>query len=574
MDAVEKYRLNRIKRLEQKYGKYHGPRVRFDDDDDKNNGGGSKGGGHGNTKIPFGLCQREGIDINPDWTPKDAWNALSGKGYSAADVYKELKSTGKVAKRDVKITFTPYVPEKPKMDKKQAEQVVKDYKARGKQLKSLQKERDALDKEYTDAKHGFSFCAWKSEDLLKQIEDHEKQKPPYSGVDYDAWSEKNQELHSKLAENTKKANEYMKTRDDKKKQLDDKKDEIQAFQDQEEEENRKCREAMQSVVDQSPFKDNVKKYRELEQDLKPVMREKGSLDSRLREHEIAKKHYQELAEKTTDPEFREYCEDHVLLSQSEISAIKEKKAKVDAKVADITGQMGSMKDGIKQKDWKQVQDYMNELDTIPESKYSDLQSYALDMRIKKVSYKNIMKHVKQPSEEDIIATLGGGDNTGGSCASLVLAYAANKAGYNVLDFRGGASRSVVASNYDNMIKKLGGFRESSPDDFRSAHTILNNVEEGKEYCFAAGSHAAVIRKRNGKIEYLELQSHGSNGWFELNDNSLKRRFKCRSRRTRSFAPSSLIEIGKVSESKEAISYLGYVNTAEDKQKKGRYGGIR
>lgn len=50
MDAVEKYRRRRDKRLAARG-------IRFDDDDE-NNGGSSKGGGHGNTKIPFGLCQR------------------------------------------------------------------------------------------------------------------------------------------------------------------------------------------------------------------------------------------------------------------------------------------------------------------------------------------------------------------------------------------------------------------------------------------------------------------------------------------------------------------------------------
>ena len=60
---------------------------RFDDDDEDN-------GNHGNTKIPFGLCQREGITVQPGWTPKDAWNALEGKGYSASETYKKLKETG------------------------------------------------------------------------------------------------------------------------------------------------------------------------------------------------------------------------------------------------------------------------------------------------------------------------------------------------------------------------------------------------------------------------------------------------------------------------------------------------
>lgn len=94
MDAVEKYRRRRDKRLAVRG-------IRFDDDDE-NNGGSGKGRRHGNTKIPFGLCQREGIKVQPNWTPKDAWDALAGKGYSAGEVYKELKETGKVAPKESK----------------------------------------------------------------------------------------------------------------------------------------------------------------------------------------------------------------------------------------------------------------------------------------------------------------------------------------------------------------------------------------------------------------------------------------------------------------------------------------
>jgi len=49
-------------------------------------------GNHGNTHIPYGLCQREGIEIGKDWTPRDAWNALEGKGYKASDVYESLRN--------------------------------------------------------------------------------------------------------------------------------------------------------------------------------------------------------------------------------------------------------------------------------------------------------------------------------------------------------------------------------------------------------------------------------------------------------------------------------------------------
>lgn len=53
---------------------------------------------HGNTKLPFGLCEREGIEVGEEWTPKDAWEALEGKGYSASEEYKELSKTEKKAK--------------------------------------------------------------------------------------------------------------------------------------------------------------------------------------------------------------------------------------------------------------------------------------------------------------------------------------------------------------------------------------------------------------------------------------------------------------------------------------------
>jgi len=86
--AVEAFRVRRDARVSG----------RTDAEDEENNGG----GGHGNTKIPFGLCQREGITIDPKWTPSDAWDALAGKGYSAGEVYKELKETGKVASKKPK----------------------------------------------------------------------------------------------------------------------------------------------------------------------------------------------------------------------------------------------------------------------------------------------------------------------------------------------------------------------------------------------------------------------------------------------------------------------------------------
>jgi len=91
-DSVKEYRKRRAERL--------AARMDADGDDDSAPAPKKGGGGHGNTKLPFGLCQREGIDIQPGWTPQDAWKALEGKGYSAGEAYKELKETGKVSKKE------------------------------------------------------------------------------------------------------------------------------------------------------------------------------------------------------------------------------------------------------------------------------------------------------------------------------------------------------------------------------------------------------------------------------------------------------------------------------------------
>ena len=49
---------------------------------------------HGNTRLPFGLCKRYGIAIGDDWTPRDAWNALAGRGITPQKIYDQLKGKG------------------------------------------------------------------------------------------------------------------------------------------------------------------------------------------------------------------------------------------------------------------------------------------------------------------------------------------------------------------------------------------------------------------------------------------------------------------------------------------------
>lgn len=54
-------------------------------------------------------------------------------------------------------------------------------------------------------------------------------------------------------------------------------------------------------------------------------------------------------------------------------------------------------------------------------------------------YVDVKKHEVQPTQDEIIKRVGGGDMTAGSCSSLAFAFAGNMCGYDVLDFRGGKS---------------------------------------------------------------------------------------------------------------------------------------
>lgn len=45
----------------------------------------------GNTRLPFGLCQKYGIALPKDATPRDAWDALAGRGITPQQVFDNLQ---------------------------------------------------------------------------------------------------------------------------------------------------------------------------------------------------------------------------------------------------------------------------------------------------------------------------------------------------------------------------------------------------------------------------------------------------------------------------------------------------
>lgn len=72
--AVIEYRKRRQKRLD---ARFHNDEPEAETNNRNNN---RNHGGHGNTKLPYGLCHRYGIEIGKGWSPRDAWDALADKG--------------------------------------------------------------------------------------------------------------------------------------------------------------------------------------------------------------------------------------------------------------------------------------------------------------------------------------------------------------------------------------------------------------------------------------------------------------------------------------------------------------
>lgn len=167
--------------------------------------------------------------------------------------------------------------------------------------------------------------------------------------------------------------------------------------------------------------------------------------------------------------------------------------------------------------------------------------------------------------------------TKGSCSSLALAYAANKAGYDVLDFRGGESCSIFSTNSNiiELTKLANGEIVKNFNDFKGAAELVQKIEKGKEYYFATGKHAAIIRKSDNGFEYLELQSAVKNGFKPLNNDVLKKRFKCqKSYSVSGFkleVPNMMFDIDALKNNSEFEKLFGYINTSEALQQKGKLG---
>lgn len=195
---------------------------------------------------------------------------------------------------------------------------------------------------------------------------------------------------------------------------------------------------------------------------------------------------------------------------------------------------------------------------------------------------------KQLTDKQIIEKLAGGDQTAGSCASLSICYAANKKGIDVGDFRGGKSQSMFSRRSNNQ--KVYEAANAKIDvhmvkkEAKEVADILKGLDQDKEYILSAGKHSAVVKRTADGLQYLELQSpfESGNGWKPFGDDvaaTLNRRWACRKTQQRIMGTPveqrvRLIDVDSIQPTEEFKGILGYINTPAEKQKKGKYGGIK
>ena len=201
-----------------------------------------------------------------------------------------------------------------------------------------------------------------------------------------------------------------------------------------------------------------------------------------------------------------------------------------------------------------------------------------------VQYNPVTVQAKPRTEAEIIKDITGADKTKGSCVSQAMAYAAQRTGLDVHDFRGGQSWYVFAAGGGrDVIKGVGG--QYVPNaGIVEVKEMLNSMEDGKEYMLIAGKHCSVVRKGPKGPEYLELQSEYG-GWrsfygsYEGDDKKMKNgifteELRYRFGITGKELSAQMCEVEQVMQREDIMETLGYINTEPNKQLKGKGGGIK
>lgn len=185
----------------------------------------------------------------------------------------------------------------------------------------------------------------------------------------------------------------------------------------------------------------------------------------------------------------------------------------------------------------------------------------------------LTKIQESKSFDQFVKDVGGGDKTSGSCVSLSMCYAANEAGYDVRDFRGGESRDFFARNCNNLAKMGGDSSVIIKTDkpVKDTMELLKTIDTDRDYMLGAGKHMAIVRKHeDGSMEYLELQSAYSNGWADLNGKVLNKRFGA-PKSSKYLYETELIPVDEIIENPRFAEVCSYINTDIGAQKKGLSG---
>lgn len=200
-----------------------------------------------------------------------------------------------------------------------------------------------------------------------------------------------------------------------------------------------------------------------------------------------------------------------------------------------------------------------------------------------VEYNPVKDLQRELTFDEIVDKLSGGDMTQGSCVSLALSYIGNRCGLDVTDYRGGKSREFFSRNpHTRKLLSAAGIKMEVHEVVKEAKgtaDILIGLPLNKEYYLSTGTHAAIVRRTDSGLEYLEMQSSVKNGWMPFNKygtiiKTLQKRFGCRLSADK-YGFLSKVTIAEVDSFKSRKSdlkeALGYINTSKDGQKKGSWG---
>lgn len=217
-----------------------------------------------------------------------------------------------------------------------------------------------------------------------------------------------------------------------------------------------------------------------------------------------------------------------------------------------------------------------------------------NMKAGGVEYREVNDLEKPLTEGEIIDKLGGGDLTKGSCASLAYAYCANKAGYDVTDYRGGESQEIISRSSVGRLnasskvtgepgiptKVLQSGRNGVATPGKKLKFMKDNIAEGEEYFVDCAKHAAIVKKEGGKLHYLELQQEpgkryksgiGVKGWKPMTKaTTFKKRFGDESLHG-FYGRLTMAKVSDVPKMAGFKEMMGYINTAPEKQQKGAKG---